>query len=163
MEFGATHCTPKNPFCQTCTFQMNCVAHQLQKVDKLPVKKGKTKIQNRYFNYLVVVSADGKTLLEKRTENGIWKNLYQFPLVENEEAPAVTISEVQALFQPHQIESLTLYNNKPIVHKLSHRHLHIQFWVVFTSALGESGILVNQIKNYPVPVVIQNFIEEFSF
>jgi A/G-specific adenine glycosylase len=162
MEFGAIHCTPKKPQCEICTFQKKCVAFQLEKVDKLPVKKGKTKVQNRYYNYLVVVSADEKTFLEKRTI-GIWKNLYQFPLIEKEAVSSVSIIEVEKLFPVQKIESVTLYNDKPVIHKLSHRNLYVQFWVVYASALEAEGIPVNKINDYPVPVVIQNFIESFTF
>jgi A/G-specific adenine glycosylase len=162
MEFGAIHCTPKKPKCEICPFQKKCVGFQLEKVDKLPVKKGKTKVQNRYYNYLVVVSADEKTFLEKRT-NGIWKNLYQFPLIEKKAVSTVSLIEVEKLFPVQKIESVTLYNDKPVIHKLSHRNLFVQFWVVYASALESEGISVNKINDYPVPVVIQNFIEEFNF
>lgn len=162
MEFGATHCTPKKPKCEACPFQKKCVAFQIGKVDKLPVKKGKTKVQNRYYNYLVVVSADEKTFLEKRT-NGIWKNLYQFPLIEKVEVTPISFYEVEKHFPNYKIESVTLYNATPVIHKLSHRNLFVQFWVVYASALGAEGIPINKINDYPVPVVIQNFIESFSF
>lgn len=162
MEFGATHCTPQKPACESCPFQSNCVAFQLQKVDRLPIKNGKTKIQTRYFNYLVVVSSDEKTLLEKRTE-GIWKNLYQFPLIEKETLTHIQKKEVMECFPNLEIDSLVLYNENPIIHKLSHRHLHIQFWVVYTAPLNGEGIAVDRLKKFPVPVVIHNFIESFSF
>lgn len=162
MEFGATHCTPKKPKCNVCPFHKKCVAFQLKKVDKLPVKKRKTKVQNRYYNYLVVVSADEKTFLEKRT-NGIWKNLYQFPMIEKAEVSTVSIHEVESHFPNQKIESVTLYSDKPVIHKLSHRNLYVQFWVVYASTLDTAGIPVNNINDYPVPVVIQNFIESFNF
>lgn len=162
MEFGATHCTPKKPKCTSCPFQKNCMAFQLGKVNNLPIKRGKTKVLNRYYNYLVLVSADKKTNLEKRT-NGIWKNLYQFPLIEKEQNIEISQNEVQSIFPQQKIESLHLHNEKPLIHKLSHRKLHIQFWVVYTTALKTEGIPVNKINDYPVPVVIQNFIESFVF
>jgi len=162
MEFGATHCTPKRPKCEGCPLQKKCVAFQLEKVDKLPVKNWKTKVQNRYFNYLVMVSADEKTFLEKRL-NGIWKNLYQFPLIEKEAVTSISVYEVEKLFPGQKVESVTLFNDKPVIHKLSHRKLYVQFWVVYASALETEGIPVDKINDYPVPVVIQNFIESFTF
>lgn len=162
MEFGATHCTPKKPKCTSCPFQKNCMAFQLGKVNNLPIKRGKTKVQNRYFNYLVVVAADEKTYLEKRT-HGIWRNLYQFPLIEKKTVAIITLQEIEKHFSDLKIESVSLFNEKPLIHKLSHRNLHIQFWVVYTTALKTEGIPVNKINDYPVPVVIQNFIESFVF
>lgn len=163
MEFGATHCKPQNPDCKSCVFSTSCVAFKKGLVKQLPVKAGKTKVRKRYFNYLVLVSDDDKTILEKRTEKGIWKNLYQFPLIEKEDSSKITLEDVKKHFSEIEIDSVTLYNETPLTHKLSHQHLQIQFWVVSTPALGESGLPISKINALPVPIVIHNFIVDFSF
>ncbi|HET8808815.1 MAG TPA: A/G-specific adenine glycosylase, partial [Flavobacteriaceae bacterium] len=84
MEFGALQCKPKNPLCETCPFQNSCMALQLGKIEKLPVKTKKIKTTLRHFNYLVFVSKNKQTLLQQRTGKGIWQNLYEFPLLESE-------------------------------------------------------------------------------
>lgn len=163
MEFGSTHCKPQNPFCEDCIFNSECVAFNNGLVNELPVKTSKTKVRNRYFNYLVLLTEDEKTVLEKRTGNGIWRNLYQFPLLEKEQNVALTIQEVSNIISDFKVASLSLYNEKPVVHKLSHQHLHIQFWIVITLSKMEEGIPISEISTYPVPIVIHNFIVEFSF
>jgi len=163
MEFGSTHCKPQNPGCEDCIFNSDCIAFNNGLVDKLPVKTSKTKVRNRYFNYLVILSEDDKTILEKRTGNGIWRNLYQFPLLEREQNSAITIEEVSNYITNLEVTSLSLYNEKPVIHKLSHQHLHIQFWIVQTTLLNNKGILVSEINTYPVPIVIHNFIVGFPF
>ncbi len=163
MEFGSTHCKPQNPFCGECIFNSECIAFNNGLVNELPVKTSKTKVRNRYFNYLVLLSEDEKTLLEKRTGNGIWRNLYQFPLLEKEQNATIDIQEVSNFITGVEIASLTLYNEKPVVHKLSHQHLHIQFWIVNTRSKMEEGIPISEINTYPVPIVIHNFIVGFSF
>jgi len=163
MEFGATHCKPQNPGCESCVFSSTCVAFKKGLVKQLPVKTGKTKVRRRYFNYLVLVSDDERTILEKRTEKGIWKNLYQFPLIEKENSSKITLEDVKKYFQEMAVHSVTLYNERPLTHKLSHQHLEIQFWVVYTSALGERGFPISKINALPVPIVIHNFIVGFSF
>ena len=55
MEFGAIQCAPKNPDCQDCPLNEGCIALQKNKINELPVKIKKTKIRNRYFNYLVIL------------------------------------------------------------------------------------------------------------
>jgi A/G-specific adenine glycosylase len=163
MEFGSTHCKPQNPGCEDCIFNSDCIAFNNGLVDKLPVKTSKTKVRNRYFNYLVILSEDDKTILEKRTGNGIWRNLYQFPLLEREQNSAITIEEVSNYITNLEVTSLSLYNEKPVIHKLSHQHLHIQFWIVQTTLLNNKGILVSEINTYPVPIVIHNFIVGLPF
>lgn len=65
-------------------------------ITKLPVKQHKTKTTNRYFNY-IYVRVGACTYLHKRTEDDIWKNLFEFPLIETE-AP-VTEEEFRELPQ----------------------------------------------------------------
>lgn len=84
MEFGAIQCAPKKPYCLLCPLQDSCVALKENKVDSLPVKQNKTKVRNRYFNYLVLLDQNENTILEQRRGKGIWQNLYQFPLIESE-------------------------------------------------------------------------------
>ena len=84
MEFGALQCVPKNPNCTECVFNNSCAALQKKKVDQLPVKSKKTKVRNRYFNYIVAVDDLENTIIQKRTAKGIWHNLYEFPLIETD-------------------------------------------------------------------------------
>ena len=49
---------------------------------ELPVKLKTIKVTKKYFNFMVILSKDNKTILEKREGKGIWQNLYQFPLIE---------------------------------------------------------------------------------
>src|SRR5690554_5706333 len=82
MEFGALQCVPKNPNCEVCVLNDSCFALKEKKVDKLPVKLKKTKVTQRFLNYLVFLDENKNSIINKRTQNGIWKNLYEFPLLE---------------------------------------------------------------------------------
>lgn len=161
MEFGAIQCAPKNPYCLLCPLQESCVALQENKVDQLPVKLNKTKIRNRYFNYLVLLDDDGNTILEQRRGKGIWQNLYQFPLIESERM--LQAKELRPLINKNtmvpETQSLSLYNNEPVVHKLSHQHLHTQFWILKTSDILKEGTPWEEIGGFPVPVLIADFIK----
>ncbi|MFL1010847.1 A/G-specific adenine glycosylase [Flavisericum labens] len=166
MEFGATQCKPKNPDCGNCPFQNSCVAFGHNHIDALPVKNKSARAKKKYFNFLVFVSEDGKTILEKRQGKGIWQNLYQFPLVEtNKNFDAESFEpliESHDLVKGHPFK-FTPYNKECIVHKLSHRHLHTKFWIVNVEKLPVMGIPVNQVRDYAVPILIGNFIESFNF
>src|SRR5206468_3950435 len=58
MEFGARQCKPVNPDCISCPLNSACIAFAKGLVKQLPVKKQKSKIRNRYFNYLVIRQGD---------------------------------------------------------------------------------------------------------
>ena len=83
MDFGAMQCTPKNPQCGECPFMRECYALHHQLTDILPVKKKKAEQKHRYFHYSVYL-CDNHTIIEKRTGSDIWKNMYQFPLIETD-------------------------------------------------------------------------------
>ncbi|MDO5972221.1 A/G-specific adenine glycosylase [Flavivirga aquimarina] len=166
MEFGATHCTPQKPDCNTCPFNKSCIAFNKNKINELPVKIKSAKAKKKYFNFLVFISGDGKTILEKREGKGIWQNLYQFPLIETN--TNVDVNTLKKLVKEHDLIKgmsfqLSLYNKDVVVHKLSHQHLYTKFWVVNVNKLLVNGISTQDIHNYAVPILIGNFIETFNF
>jgi A/G-specific adenine glycosylase len=110
-------------------------------------------------------SKDGKTVLEQRTKKGIWQQLYQFPLIET----ATSVSKKEFLTQLEMLdeincpeERLSLFNTSDIIHKLSHQELHIKFWVIKTPNSLVNAVKWSDIKSYPVPVVIERFINNFQ-
>ena len=163
MEFGALQCVPKSPNCGICVFNESCAALQKKKVDQLPVKSKKVKVRNRYFNYLVVADENDNTIIQKRTDKGIWHNLYEFPLIETEKEEDfdfITERIESDYFQENSILSILEDNDKSVIHKLSHQHLHIKFWKVNLNGSIENGINNTVLRTFPFPIVIYNFIEK---
>jgi len=163
MEFGALQCVPKSPDCSICVFNESCAALQKKKVSILPVKSKKLKVTNRFFNYLILEDALGNTLIQKRTDKGIWHNLYEFPLVETTEIvdfDVVSKAVRNDIFPSYTILSVEECNETTVVHKLSHQHLHIQFWKVKIAEIIENGLNASELKTFPFPIVIYNFIEK---
>ena len=164
MEFGATHCTPKNPLCESCLFQAECVAYNTGKIAELPVKLKKTKVKNLFHHYLVIITPQNKTILQQRPQSGIWAGLYEFPYVES--VGNLMFHELQEdqVFQ----ELLSgvrfresVYNQEPIVHKLSHRKVHAYFWVIETETEIPDAITLDEAAEKPVHVLIERFMREF--
>ncbi|TCI85918.1 A/G-specific adenine glycosylase [Tenacibaculum sp. M341] len=164
MDFGATQCKPQNPDCNICPFVNSCVAHEKDLIQSLPVKTKKIKVKKRYFNYLVVELDNDTTVLEERTEKGIWQNLYQFPLIESskiiDEEALVKEELFQSLFKKEV--SIKLFNHESIVHKLSHQHLYTRFWIVKTSEVNQSTISWSKVEEFPVSILIHKFLENYK-
>ncbi|ALJ05782.1 A/G-specific adenine glycosylase [Pseudalgibacter alginicilyticus] len=166
MEFGAIQCKPQNPDCHVCPFTKGCIAFNKNKIADFPVKLKSAKAKKKYFNFVVFISNDNKTILEKREGKGIWQNLYQFPLIEtnkeiNYEA-FKNLVENHKLIQKQPFE-LSLYNEEVIIHKLSHQHLYTKFWIVSLESKITGAIPIEEITDYAVPIVIGNFLESFNF
>lgn len=165
MEFGAIQCKPQNPDCQSCPLNSGCVALQKNWVEKLPIKLKKTKVETKYFNFLVFISKDRKTVFEKRDEKGIWHNLYQFPLIETKTTASLKEIENSKLLKAYvgdNLYEITSYNEDAIIHKLTHRHLHTKFWIVELNELPQPAIPFNNVKQYPTPRLISRFLETFK-
>ncbi|MAP53630.1 A/G-specific adenine glycosylase [Altibacter sp.] len=166
MEFGAQYCVPQNPYCAGCIFNDHCEAVINNKVSMLPVKLKKTAIKKRYFNYLVVLSEDRRTLLRQRTQKGIWRQLYEFPLIESVSEVSMTQLKSMEAFKEFSeeipIEDVYLYNDEPIIHKLSHQHLYTSFWIVECLEAPPDAIAISSMDNYAIPVLLENFISNFS-
>jgi A/G-specific adenine glycosylase len=121
MEFGALHCTPTSPDCEHCPIQAHCLAYAHHTVEFLPVRKPRTPLRDRYLSYTIYLTPDMQTLLHQRTDNDIWKHLYEFPLEEsNQLLPPAT--------QTPYID---------LTHILSHQRLHARFQIKKVSELPQ--------------------------
>ncbi len=167
MELGAMVCTPRNAQCKNCPVQKNCIAKASGTIYDLPVKKGKTKIRNRYFNYLIFIS-DENTYLNKRTKEDIWKNLYEFPVIET--ANKTKIKDITTDIQSLTQQTSTSIIDKTSWHKhiLSHQHIYYRFITIkIDSELIAPAhfIKVNKkdIFNFAVPKLVEREINRLNW
>lgn len=163
MEFGALQCVPKNPNCEQCPLQSGCLALAHKKTTELPVKNKKTTIQKRHLNYIVYLDLNQKSLFQKRTEKGIWHNLYEFPCIETEKASSEKTIKSLIEKQCKEISEIKLLASESIIHKLSHQHLNIRFWVVKRNDILENGLSHAELLQLPVPIVLHNFLTRQKF
>lgn len=82
MDFGATVCKPKGALCNECPLVKKCIAVKNNQVAELPIKSKKIKKKKRFFNYLVI-NKGSDIFIKKRTKKDIWRNLYEFPVIES--------------------------------------------------------------------------------
>ena len=155
MDYGSTICKPKKFDCNNCLFSIDCKAYNSNSVENYPVKKKKIKLKDRFLNYVVVVTNDNKTQIKKRDSSGIWKNLYEFPLIETKiETSAKQISKELNL------NLKDLLSVKKINHRLSHQLLHITFFVYKVDYQLDDLVDINALASYPFPKPINKFISE---
>lgn len=168
MDFGALQCTPKSPDCIRCPLADSCAAFATGTVNVLPVKQHKTKTTNRYFNY-IYVRMGAHTFLHKRSGNDIWKNLFEFPLVESEtllsEEEFLRSDAFRAFLVPG--EPITVRTMcREIKHVLSHRIIYANFYEVTLPEGSEAfntflRIDLNDLERYAVSRLMHLFIEKY--
>lgn len=165
MELGALQCVPNNPDCNKCPLIDKCLAYANNSISRYPVKQGKTTVKNRYFNYFDIRDRD-HTYIVKRTQNDIWKNLYEFPLIETTENLPIELllkeERFTSLFEKDiQIELLSQAK-----HILSHRIIYANFYKIEIAGNSLTGnmfikIPASDIHNYPVSRLVHKYIEKY--
>lgn len=162
MEFGSQQCKPVNPDCNICPLQESCVAHQEQSVTELPVKLKTIKQKKIYFDYFFI-EYQGNTYLKKRSNKGIWQNLYDFPLIEKEKKTneKEILAEAQKLLA---IPFKAFSKFKEYKHILSHRTIFARFWSVKTlvepTLKNTQKIQLEDLEQYPIPRLIELFLQD---
>ena len=166
MEFGAIQCTPKNPNCLICPLSKRCFAFLQRQIKDLPVKKKKNTQRNRYFNYLVI-NCDEMFLIRKRIEDDIWKNLYEFPLIESDDK-----IEIESLMNQKKLQdffysgSVTVGNISAWkIHILSHQRIHYRFIKIqITNHIAEYPDYIKVKKedvfHFAVPKLLETYLIE---
>ena len=165
MEFGALICTPF-PDCNSCVLGSKCIALNKNEVEKLPVKRKKKKIKERFLNYIVLIDTKNNTIVQKRIEKDIWFKLNQFPLIEtNFKVDDIMRTSsfkkfIKSQKTPIKVEKYSRHNVK---HVLSHQILQISFHKFKIEKEISSGVNLSQLSNYNFPVPINNFINKKLF
>ena len=163
MDIGASICTPKKPKCNQCPLKSICLANYNSTINNLPIKIKKTKIKHRYLHYLCI-EYNGNFLMKKRTQKGIWKNLYDFPLIEVGETPKQNDTDYKKLLNSILEGEIIIKKTKHYEHKLTHQKLYITIEYIKTNKINydNSFLKVNQmqLKELPVPKPIERFFEE---
>ena len=163
MEFGAMHCLPKNPVCETCIFKKQCIAYAQDIQGELPVKSKKQKIRKRYFYYFIIRKGK-KILMRRRGEKDIWQGLFDFYLIESTKAHSIEkLMAGTKMFNDADIKEVS----KIYKHILSHQQLLARFISVNVAVLpleilknGCKYYTISEIKKLPKPVLILNYLTD---
>lgn len=164
MEFGALHCTPKLPDCDSCIFNKGCFAKKHEAQTVLPVKSKKVKVKNRHFQYYAF-RVGTKLALKPRTEKDIWHGLYDFHLIEGKRNGINNKAFSRLKSKGNGVgKKLTLK------HQLTHQLITAEFRMLdlpnskatdaSVKALGLKLYSPKQLASLPKPVLISRFLAE---
>ncbi len=166
MDLGSLICKPQNPFCTQCPLESGCSALQNHHIHLRPLKSKRKVVQERYL-YYICIESKSEIVLVQRTDKRIWKNLYEFPLIEslNRLRPELLYqSKEWALFFAHEkitIETISL----PVIHRLSHQKMEIVFLktkMPEKKYFPENFQIIDKknIFDFPVPKPVERYLSE---
>ncbi|MGZ5192630.1 MAG: A/G-specific adenine glycosylase [Kaistella sp.] len=150
MDLGSEICKPKNPKCEVCPLNNDCIAFNLGKIHEFPVKSKKVKPTDLELTYYYV-EFNNSFLIKRRNEDFIWKRLYEFPVEVPEEFKAEIV------------------HHKTVLHKLTHKNLTVQIYKVilnsqkiFKDFAAENGFIITNLedshqKSFPKP--LENYLK----
>ena len=164
MDFGALQCTPAQLRCGACHLAGRCLALAAGTVGVRPVKQGRAKVRDRWFNYLHV-TCGGQTLLHRRGGGDIWQGLYEFPLIETDKAADFAELAATAAFREllgngrwHLRRSVTLPG-----HQLSHQLLHAVFHRIECDAMPAfPSVETAALGGYALPRLIDRYLTKYQ-
>lgn len=167
MDFGALQCVPVSPDCTVCPISEFCFALAQSKISELPKKQNKTKIRNRYFNYLDIRS-ENNMYLQKRTAKDIWQNLYEFLLIESDEL--LVFDEVQENMGFKEIfkgiDFLEISLPIQFKHVLSHQVIYASFYQIRINQELKLPEIISvkseNIEDYPISLLIEKYLEKIT-
>lgn len=130
MELGATVCTPRNPDCTACPLLGLCIAQKEGRIALLPVKSKKQVVRIRHFNYLVIPSAKGLWMRQRKGKD-IWQGLWELPMLETERSATSSVL-LELVRKSLRTTSAAPWSVKktglPVEHLLSHQRIIATFW-----------------------------------
>ncbi|MBP3762973.1 MAG: A/G-specific adenine glycosylase [Bacteroidales bacterium] len=169
MDFGALQCTPR-PDCGGCPFADECAALRLGVVEQRPVKMLKVSPKDCWMLYLDLRWREAGrefTVMHPREGKGIWRGLWQFPLLEWQEEPSrrcLAETATEHLGEAFGVAEPRFLPPQEALHKLTHRTLHACF---FRAELPSAPPLlppnmhiveVDRINNIPLPRLIDRYL-----
>lgn len=164
MDFGAVICTPFSPACHTCPLQTGCAAFAEGRVNELPVKEKRLERKRRWFYYFLFEHKD-RLLVHERKAKDIWQNLYEFYLLEAEDAVHWNETAVkQWLAQQLGINKVVITGISTVQEQqLTHRQVKGQFIRVRLDAVPASlkkyhWATVKELDALPFPKFITQYL-----
>ena len=157
MDFGAIQCTPVRPDCQICPLVESCVARAKGKVAVLPVKAGRTKVQERHLTYIYLRCGD-EVAFRRRGEGDFWQGLWEPYLVENRE-------QAEGSWELEVVKGKMIQLAHDVKHVLSHRRLFCDFFFLEVSqkpALPAAYLWIREsnLDDYAKPRLIELLLEK---
>ena len=149
MDFGAIQCTPQHPSCLTCPVAETCMALRAGRVETLPVKVRKTKVQERRLAY-IYIRCKNETAIRRRPAGDIWQGLWEPVLMENG----------QWTMDSGEMVLIA----KDVKHVLTHRVLYADFYFLEATkkpSLPEGYIWVREsaLDDYAKPRLIEKLLD----
>lgn len=165
MELGSLVCIPEIPRCSACPVKSLCVAFNQGDPAKLPIRSKGAEIK-KIDMVVGIVQKNGKILIRKRSDRGIWGGLWEIPGTLRAKNETLEEALSQEFKETLGLSIANLKKTKPIKHRFTHRQAFIY---PFICNVKENGNIkpngtktkwagANQLEKLSFPVPHQKII-----
>lgn len=162
MDFGAVICKPQLPLCANCILNDRCVAFSTGTVYQLPVKEKSIIKKTRWFYYLVV-DFEEQVYVRKRGAKDIWENLYEFILIETNEARV--LGDLQPVIEilgknKFEIEHISAFYKQLLTHQtIQGQFINVKIKEPLVLK-GYKAVKKKALQKLPFPKFISNYLKD---
>ena len=133
MDLGAGVCLPRNPRCNDCPLAGVCAAFAQGRQDELPVRRSK-KATPHYEVVAAVIVEEGRTLIDKRSPDGLLGGLWEFPGGKVEEGEGLSEALERELMEELGVRAQA--GEKLGVYRHAYTHFSVTVHAFFTVIIG---------------------------
>jgi A/G-specific adenine glycosylase len=156
MDLGATLCTPRNPRCEQCPWQVHCAAYAAGDPAAYPVTESSRELPFQVIGVGVVLNDAGQVLIDQRLNEGLLGGLWEFPGGKQEPGEPIATTIVRELQEELAIEAEVGEELITLEHAYSHKRLrfvvHLCRWLS-----GEPQPLASQQVRWVDPAQLGEF------
>ncbi len=160
MDLGALICTPKKPSCNVCPLQKHCIAFTLDtELVHLFFKPVNKKIPLEVIGVGIVLSKDGKVLIDQRLNDGLLGGMWEFPGGKQEPGELIEVTIARELMEELGIEIEVGPHLITFDHSYSHKKLKFVVHLCFLLSGEPQPIACQEVRwiyteafeKYPFP------------
>ncbi len=156
MDLGATVCTPRNPRCDQCPWQLHCAAYAAGDPAAFPVTDAPRELPFQVIGVGVVRNNDGQVLIDQRLNEGLLGGLWEFPGGKQEPDEPIERTIARELQEELAIEAEVGEELITLEHAYSHKRLrfvvHLCRWIS-----GEPQPLASQQVRWVEPTELGDY------
>lgn len=136
MDLGATCCTKTAPDCSQCPISSRCEALDANKVDQYPNPNQRTSVRNESLNLVLIVDAEGRSLLQRQPEDGLWGGLWLPMRIAGDSCVAALLTQLGFNTGNVQREEVLA----PFTHTLSHIRFKVAAHVIYLADASDCDL-----------------------
>jgi len=164
MDLGSMVCTPAKPDCHNCPLEKHCCAFMNHSIDKFPVKAAPKTKQVVFIQYYIVFTDKRKQsfYLVQRSNEKIWKGLFEFPCIITDASGTVVHSNPSAF--PAMFPFSKAIQTFSCSHNLTHRQIKATFYEIEYAGTAPEHWQKTNIKEamtIPVHRMIQQYLARY--